>query len=41
MVDDLDAEKMMGRWFTVVDSPSVHGERCVMTYCRMGELVQL
>lgn len=37
VVDDLDLDKLMGRWHTVVDSPSVHGERCVVTYYNLLE----
>ncbi|KAI6178742.1 hypothetical protein M3Y98_00534700 [Aphelenchoides besseyi] len=28
-VDDLEIERLMGKWFVVVDSPGLHSERCV------------
>ncbi|KAI1723468.1 CBR-LPR-1 protein [Ditylenchus destructor] len=31
-VDDLELDGLTGKWHTVVDSPSVHGERCVVSY---------
>uniref|UniRef100_A0A915EPM1 Lipocalin domain-containing protein n=1 Tax=Ditylenchus dipsaci TaxID=166011 RepID=A0A915EPM1_9BILA len=36
-VDDLDVDKTMGKWFTVVDSPSVHSERCAVSYFKLLE----
>ncbi|KAH7728655.1 LPR-1 protein [Aphelenchoides avenae] len=30
-VDDVDVQKLMGRWYTVVDTPSVHPDKCVVT----------
>lgn len=31
-IADVDVEKFKGKWFTVVDSPSVHAEQCVVTF---------
>uniref|UniRef100_A0A7E4VAS3 DUF4105 domain-containing protein n=1 Tax=Panagrellus redivivus TaxID=6233 RepID=A0A7E4VAS3_PANRE len=31
-VADVDPKKIAGRWFTVVDSPTVHAEYCVVSY---------
>jgi hypothetical protein len=30
MVDDLNIDHLMGKWFTVVDSPGLHSERCTV-----------
>ncbi|KAI6234409.1 TATA box-binding protein-like 1 [Aphelenchoides fujianensis] len=34
-VDDLEVEPLMGRWFTVVDSPGLHAEKCVVSEFRL------
>uniref|UniRef100_A0AC34QQY0 Uncharacterized protein n=1 Tax=Panagrolaimus sp. JU765 TaxID=591449 RepID=A0AC34QQY0_9BILA len=31
-IADVDVDKFKGKWFTVVDSPSVHAEQCVVTF---------
>ena len=33
-IDDIEAERLMGRWFVVVDSPGLHAERCVVADCK-------
>ncbi|VDK18710.1 unnamed protein product [Anisakis simplex] len=31
-IGDVEVEKMMGRWYTVIDSPAIHPEQCVVSY---------